>query len=85
MEEERASACDTKQCCVSSRSQAKSRATAWKRAEVMATAATMPLAEMNVIHFRRGSYFILELVGVFCLQLGAVGGRENGCKTVFGH
>ena len=44
----------------------------------MATAATMPLAEMNVIHFRRGSYFILELVGVFCLQLGAVGGRENG-------
>ena len=27
---------------------------------------------------------ILELVGVFCLQLGAVGGRENGCKTVFG-
>ena len=35
-------------------------------------------------HYLPYVVIILELVGVFCLQLGAVGGRENGCKTVFG-
>jgi hypothetical protein len=37
---------------------------------------------VHMIHFF-AFYFIVELIGVFCLQLGAVGGRQNGCETVF--
>ncbi len=40
--------------------------------------------EMYVIRLHGRLHFIVERVGFFCLQLGAVGGRKNGYETVFG-